>query len=130
MWKRSWPTSASSYTKNSKVDAHALEASELKWTVGTKIGAGFGLALLIVIILGTVTYKSTSGMVATSHWVDHSHKILAELEDVLPLMEAAELAECKYVMTGSERDLEPFRKARTSIDEELREVETDRKSVV
>lgn len=35
----------------------------MKWNVGTKIGAGFGLAMAIFVIVGAVSYRSTTQLI-------------------------------------------------------------------
>lgn len=38
----------------------------MKWNVGTKIGVGFGLTVAILMIVGGVTYRSTTELVSAS----------------------------------------------------------------
>ena len=32
----------------------------MKWNVGTKMGVGFGLALVVFVVVGAVSYRSTT----------------------------------------------------------------------
>ena len=50
----------------------------MKWTVGMKIGAGFGLASAIFLIVGVVSYRSTVKLTEAGDWVTHTHKVLEE----------------------------------------------------
>ena len=42
----------------------------MRWTVGTKIGAGFGLALAILVAIGGVSYRNTAKLTETAELVD------------------------------------------------------------
>ena len=37
----------------------------MKWNVGTKLGVGFGLTLVIFLSVGVVSYRSTTQLVAS-----------------------------------------------------------------
>ena len=44
----------------------------MKWTIGTKIGGGFALALTALIVIGLVSYRSTTGLIETAGQVTHT----------------------------------------------------------
>jgi CHASE3 domain sensor protein len=52
-------------------------------SVGAKIGAAFGLVLIILVAIGAISYLSITKMVETSGMVDHTHKVLENLERAL-----------------------------------------------
>jgi len=87
------------------------------WNVGMKIGAGFALALAILVAIGTVTYRSTSKLTETAEWVAHTYRVLDELEGVLSGMKDAETGQRGYILTGDEKYLEPYRGAQVSVDQ-------------
>jgi methyl-accepting chemotaxis protein len=91
----------------------------MKWTVGTKIGAGFGLALAILVAIGAVSYRSTTKLTDTSELVTHTHQVLEKLEEVLSGIKDAETGQRGYLITGEERYLEPFRSAQAAINQNL-----------
>ena len=43
----------------------------MRWSIGKKIGGGFGLALLALTIVGAVSYDSTSKLVDSAEWWAH-----------------------------------------------------------
>jgi hypothetical protein len=41
----------------------------MRWSIGKKIGSGFGLALVALTIVGGVSYDSTSKLIDSAEWV-------------------------------------------------------------
>ena len=80
----------------------------MKWTVGTKIGAGITLALIILVIIGTVSYQSTSSLLEASTSVEHTYEVIHDVEQVIGSLNTAETGQRGYIITGEERYLEPY----------------------
>jgi methyl-accepting chemotaxis protein len=80
----------------------------MKWNVGTKLGAGFGLALLIFVIVGLLSYRSAQEQTNEARWVAHTHEVLADLTLVLSHMQEAETGQRGFVITGDESYLAPY----------------------
>jgi methyl-accepting chemotaxis protein len=83
----------------------------MRWTVGTKIGAGFALALAILVAIGGVSYRNTGALTDTAELVAHTHQVLESLEALLSDMQDAETGQRGYLLTGDDKYLEPFRAA-------------------
>ncbi len=47
----------------------------MKWSVGAKIGAGFLLSLVILVVIGMVSYGSITSLIESSGWVEHAHEV-------------------------------------------------------
>jgi methyl-accepting chemotaxis protein len=94
----------------------------MKWTVGTKIATGFGLALLIFMIVGTITYRSTARLVDSSNARQQSHEVLAGIEEMFSLLKDVEIGSRSYAMIGEEVYLDPYQAAVDKIMPALREV--------
>src|SRR5882672_10487958 len=92
----------------------------MKWNVGMKIGAGYGLALAILVAIGAASYQSTTKLTETSGWVAHTHQVLEKLDAVLSGMKDAETGQRGYIITGEERYLEPFRAAQETINQKVK----------
>jgi methyl-accepting chemotaxis protein len=92
----------------------------MKWNVGTKIGAGFGLALAILVAIGGVSYRSTATLTNTAELVTHTHQVLEYLDAVVSDMQDAETGQRGYIITGEERYLEPFRAAQGAITQDVK----------
>src|SRR5713101_9252781 len=94
----------------------------MKWSIGAKIGGGFGLALAILVVIGAVSYRSTTGFIESSEWVEHTHRVLEKLTDLVARMTDAETGQRGYVITGEEHYLEPYRSAIEAVDQRLKDL--------
>jgi methyl-accepting chemotaxis protein len=92
----------------------------MKWNVGMKIGTGFGLALAILVAIGTVSYLSIAKLNDTAEWVTHTYQVLEKLEALLSGLKDAETGQRGYIITGEERYLEPFRAAKETINQKVK----------
>jgi methyl-accepting chemotaxis protein len=100
----------------------------MKWSVGTKIGAGYALALMILVILGVVSYRNTTGLIDAAQMRAHSYQVLENLERVLSTLEAAETGQRGYIIVGEDRYLEPYQSGVSSVKQaiqNLRELTVD-----
>ncbi len=94
----------------------------MKWSIGAKIGGGFVLALAILVVIGVVSYQSTTAFIESADWVAHTHKVLEKLEGLISKMTDAETGQRGYVMTGEERYLEPYRSAIEAVSQRLNDL--------
>jgi methyl-accepting chemotaxis protein len=94
----------------------------MKWSVGTKIGTGYVVALLIMLAIGAVSYRSTTGLIDNANWVTHTYQVLGHLDSVLSLMKDVEAGARGYVITGEDRYLEPYENAVKQVDPEVKEI--------
>jgi hypothetical protein len=92
----------------------------MKWSIGSKIGSGFGLALVALMIVGAVSYNSTAKLIDSAEWVGHTHEVLNALDDLLSGIKDAETGQRGYVITGEARYLEPYQGAREVVDQRLK----------
>lgn len=96
----------------------------IKTTVGTKIGAGYALALLILIAIGTVCYQSTARLMDTSARLAHTHAVLKALVAVTHDLVDAETGQRGYIITGQDAYLEPYNLGVSASENNLRELRT------
>jgi methyl-accepting chemotaxis protein len=92
----------------------------MRWSIGSKIGSGFGLALVALMVVGAVSFNSTAKLIDSADWVRHTHEVLGGLDDVLSGMKDAETGQRGYVITGETRYLTPYQGARELVDQKLR----------
>jgi methyl-accepting chemotaxis protein len=83
----------------------------MRWTVGTKIGAGFFLAVMIFLVVGAVSYRSTTQLVAASDLRRQAFEILSQLGNVLSAVQDVQVGQRGYALTGEEDYLEPYEAA-------------------
>jgi methyl-accepting chemotaxis protein len=94
-----------------------------RWTVGAKLTAGFGLALLMLLVIGGVSYRSLILLNENAAAVTETHKVLEKLEGILSLLKDTETGQRGYVLTGLDRYLKPYTEAQEILEERLREVQ-------
>ena len=46
----------------------------MKWSIGVKIGSGFALGLAILVVLGVLSYRDTTGLIASAEKVKHTYR--------------------------------------------------------
>jgi methyl-accepting chemotaxis protein len=81
------------------------------WTFGRKIALGFGLSVPILLVVGTVSYRSTDVLIDNNASVAHTHLVLEDIAQVLSLMKDAETGQRGFVITGYDALLEPYAEA-------------------
>jgi methyl-accepting chemotaxis protein len=94
----------------------------MKWNVGTKIAAGFGLALAIFALVGAVAYRSTTELVEASDLRQQTYEVLRRLAEIESLAVDMQNAVRGYAITGEEGVLEPFQAALDKTDKVVREI--------
>jgi signal transduction histidine kinase/DNA-binding response OmpR family regulator len=94
----------------------------MRWTIGKKVMAGFGLALTILIIIGLVSYWSMATLLKTANSVTHTHEVLTKLESVISLLKDVETGQRGYLITGDARYLEPYDAAISKVKRVYEEV--------
>jgi methyl-accepting chemotaxis protein len=93
-----------------------------QWTVGKKLAAAFGLALLLLLLIGGVSFWSIGLLVRTGAKVAHTYQVLENLEALISLLKDAETGQRGYLLTGEELYLDPYTKALPAIDKKFRDV--------
>lgn len=94
----------------------------MKWTIGTKIGGGFAIALAALFIIGLVSYRSTSGLIATAGEVTHTHQVIENLQQVISFMKDAETGQRGFLITGEDGYLDPYNAAVQQIRDPLKKI--------
>jgi methyl-accepting chemotaxis protein len=93
-----------------------------QWSVGKKLTGGFGLALLMLLTIGGVSYWSLTLLVENAYWVTHTHQVLEDLEGILSLLKDTETGQRGFVLTRQERYLEPYSAAQAKIPQRINDV--------
>src|SRR5688500_13520999 len=96
----------------------------MRWTVGRKIGAGFSLAVVVFLIVGAVSYQSTTTFVAAQESRRQTYEILRRLSDVFSLAQDIQIGQRGYALTGDQSYLAPYQAAVASIDTRIEEIRT------
>jgi methyl-accepting chemotaxis protein len=91
-------------------------------TIGKKIALGFGLALVMIALIGATTFRGTTKLIDAAGWSQHTSIVLANLEDLLSGVKDAETGQRGYLLTGDEHYLEPYTQAKAPVDNDVEEV--------
>ncbi len=96
----------------------------MRWTVGTKIGGGFAMALAILVFIGGASYRSTNKLMDTAEWVTHTHLVLEKLSGLIQSLTDAETGQRGFVITGDEAYLQPYQSGISGIEQYVHEIRT------
>jgi methyl-accepting chemotaxis protein len=88
-------------------------------SIGKKIGLGYGLCLLILLVMGAVSYQIANRLVVTNEEMLEVRERLRLLRDTRALLVDAETGQRGYIITGQEEYLEPYTAARSTLQEKL-----------
>jgi methyl-accepting chemotaxis protein len=80
-------------------------------SIGKKIAGGFAIALVIMTLIGILTFRNTVKLIEANRWVNHTHIVLEKLETLLSLMIDEETAERGFLLTGQKEYLKPYEDA-------------------
>jgi methyl-accepting chemotaxis protein len=95
------------------------EDRNMKWSVGRKIGSGFGLALVLLFIVGAASYDNITRLVETADIVAHTHLVRVQISTLVSHLEDAETGQRGYVLTGEDRYLEPYQSGISRVNDDL-----------
>ena len=100
----------------------------LKLSFRQQVFAGFAVSVLLVLLVGILSYKSISQLESDSALVDHTQKVIKTSSSLLQLMIDAETGMRGYVATGEDTFLDPYKPALPAIRfdlEQLRDLVSD-----
>jgi signal transduction histidine kinase len=86
------------------------------------VQASFFIALLIIAIVGGITYKTTKNLSDATDLVVHTYKLNVELEQILSYLKDAETGQRGYILTKDSLYLEPFFSGREKINNTFAEL--------
>jgi signal transduction histidine kinase len=91
-------------------------------TFKSKIIAGFGTALVILIGVGVLSFRSMVQSGEDGEWVTHTHIVLEKLDAILTNLIDAETGQRGYIITGEKSYLEPYNDARAQVNRNVAEL--------
>lgn len=83
--------------------------------VGIKIGGGFALCLLMLMLVGGISRHNSTELLETGHWVSHTHEVLETLSRLTARMVEVESAVRGYALTGETEWLREQNTARSDV---------------
>ncbi|MCA1828648.1 MAG: CHASE3 domain-containing protein [Myxococcales bacterium] len=91
-------------------------------TIGRKLVAGFGVALLFPLIIGAIAYRATDRLLESRAPIVHTYEVLQELDNVLIAVLNCETGERGFLLTGNDRYLEPYENGLGAVGKALEQV--------
>jgi CHASE3 domain sensor protein len=92
------------------------------WTFGRKVGGGFAITVLALIIIAITGFRSARSLIANDELVAHTHLVRRHIAQVLAASVEAESGVRGYALTGTDTFLEPYTTALTLIENEYNEL--------
>jgi PAS domain S-box-containing protein len=78
----------------------------MKSYLNRTVKIAFGFAMLTLLLMGAVSYRWMLISDDSDQWVQHTDKVLMQIEDMQLAMESIEFSSRQFVLTGKESDLE------------------------
>ena len=100
----------------------------MKWNIGTKIGAGYALVFIALLLISVIAYTSINKLIDTAQWVTHTNIVLAEIRQMKSELQDVETGFRGYMLSGDEKFLTPFNDAVDQVGkgvQKLRELTKD-----
>src|SRR4029434_8971341 len=80
-----------------------------QWSIEQRVLAGFGLVFLGIIVISIISYRNTAVVVQNSRLDTSSHELVQLLGSIEEALIAAESGHRRYLVTGDESYLKPYR---------------------
>ena len=73
-----------------------------------KVQLAFGSAILTLLVVGAISYRSMVVSSESVRQVQHTHEVLENLQDMLSAIQSVESSYRGFVITGNEQSLQPY----------------------
>ncbi|HZZ79551.1 MAG TPA: methyl-accepting chemotaxis protein [Gemmataceae bacterium] len=94
----------------------------VQWSIGKKLTAGFGVALLMLLGIGGISFVCLMILVNNASWVTHTHQVLENLEGIVSLLKDMETGQRGFLLTRNESYLEPYNGAQLKVTQRILDV--------
>ncbi|MBC6431029.1 response regulator [Nostoc sp. HG1] len=84
-----------------------------------KIVAGFGLASVILVVIGVVSYENIRGSTNNRSIVKNTYKKIKSLDEVVSQIKDAETGQSSYILSGEKIYLKPYQSAVANVNQEI-----------
>ena len=98
------------------------------WTFGRKLGAGFAISAIALVVVGVLGFRTSKQLIANDELVAHSDQVRNQLSLLLLEMVNAETGQRGFVVTGKDEFLEPYNAGLPRVEQaynELRRLTAD-----
>ena len=88
-------------------------------SIGNRIALGFGLSLLVLLVIATVAFQGARQLTSTTESLLKAHENFRVLREVRALLVDAETGQRGFIITGEDGYLEPYNAALSSLQQDL-----------
>ncbi|EXG80060.1 methyl-accepting chemotaxis protein [Cryptosporangium arvum] len=92
--------------------------------ISTRLIVGFAAPLLILVIVGAISYRNTNELVYTGGRVTHTYQVLEGLDNIMDAVKDGETGQRGYLITGQDAYLAPYTEASNSVGGRIDNVAT------
>jgi PAS domain S-box-containing protein len=86
-----------------------VQVDHLKSLLNWKIRLAFGAAILALLVVGAISYRTMAVSLDSERWVRHTHEVLENLRDLLIASESIESSYRGFVLTGDRAHFASYR---------------------
>ena len=100
----------------------------MNWSIEQKTRITFILVILLVVLIGFFSYRSTINFITANQSVTHTRQVLDELQATLASVQDVQAAQLSYLLTGNSLYLEQYNSLNGQVDQHLttlRDLTTD-----
>ncbi|MCP3099633.1 methyl-accepting chemotaxis protein [Myxococcus sp. K15C18031901] len=87
--------------------------------IGNRIAVGFGLSLLVLLVLGAVAFQGARQLTATTEGLLKAHENFRLVREVRSLVIDAETGQRGFLLAGEESYLEPYEQAVSTLQQDI-----------
>ncbi|MBD2456041.1 response regulator [Nostoc sp. FACHB-87] len=88
-----------------------------------RVTGGFGLASIILVLIGLISYKNTKIFININHQIQKTQKQISRLETLLSDVKDAEARQINYILTGDQADFDTYQIALKNINGQIRNLQ-------
>ena len=103
-------------------DPKTLSQRSGLYSLERKVHLGFGVAALVLVLIGVFSYASVVRFRMDAHQVDHTHQVLNSLTELLSDLTVAESSQRGFVITGSDEYQQSFDAATQQTEQQLHHI--------
>ena len=92
------------------------------WTFGRRLGFGYALAVVTLLLVAVLGYQTTQHLVENDHWVTHTTQVRESIARLFAGVIEAESGQRGFVITGREDFLEPYTRAMSELERNYSEL--------
>src|SRR3954452_9258049 len=96
----------------------------MKWSVGKKIGAGYAVAVITLVIIGFLSYTTLTQFLGRARWVNHSYEVIDHIGRITIDFFNIQNGERGYVVAQDARFLKRYDLGLSKIEDDMSELRT------